>query len=316
MILFIKTKLQYLYKYKKYIFLLGLFIILFFSLRFPWGSLFKKIIKDVQKNQNFASQIYFENASFKFFPPRIELENVSIYLDNKSFTLDKLSLSLLFSKWLAFTPAWHVKIQKSQSFLYIDFWNHTSKANPEQHVVSYTIKAISPFIDLSLLQDLFPNVKLSGQARLNINFKGNLDLPADIRANIQAQGQNIQLYNTEFQSSLGPMQIPSTRWTSMQLKAHIKDGELLFKTFHLGKSPDSLIVRLKGSSSLKKTYKSIFLNSYNFKIQIDVDKRKPIKLFKVFFADYVQDKQAFVRYQLRMIGKGRDVPHTENLKEF
>lgn len=314
----VKKSLGLLWKQKKVLILLVLLTVLFFSVRFPWNTLLEKTVKKIQKQSASKLRTDFESLSFNFFPPGVEVQNLSVYYKRKNLFLDRIQFSILLNKWLAFKRAWRLKLTKGNSFLYLDFWKKekASEDNPEVSFINYFINSHSPSLDLELVNSFFPDIKAEGKAKLRFDYEGHLERMEQSKAFLSLAIQGVRLSQTEIQTHLGPLNLPPISWKEGEILMNLKEGELIFQKLRLGSPSDDFIVQVKGSGSLIYSYGSVRLNSYDLQLQMDVDKTFPVNLLDLMFAGYKEDKGSFFRYRLRVIGQGQQVPNMEQLEEF
>ena len=315
---FLKVILAFLWTQKKRIFLVLFLTAFLFALRFPWNALLEKTVKNLQKQSPSGLQADFDKLYFKIFPPGVEFSDLSLSYKKKVFLLDRLQVSIPFQKWLAFKKALHFKGIKGTSSAHLDFWQKKkiSKENPDEVFNIYFVKAHSPSLELEDIKALFPKLKMSGKVKIRWDYEGNPERIEEAKASILLEGQNIQLLQTVLKTHLGSVSFPPINWKEGTISAYLKEGELVLKKFQLGSAVDDFIVQLKGTAALKYAYGFFQAKSYDLKLQIDLDKKTPMKLLNLMFAGYKEDKGNFFRYKLRLKGQGRQVPDMEKINSF
>ena len=315
---FLKKILVFLWKQKKLLVFILFLIVLFFALRFPWNTLLEKTIKNVQKQYPSGFQADFDKLYFTFFPPGLGFSNVSLAYKKRALLLDRLQVSILFQKWLAFKKAWRFQAVRGDSFFYLDFWQKkkSSQENPEITLTNYFLKAFSPSLDLEVVKTLFSHLKMSGNVNFRFDYQGFPERIEESKASLILKGKDIQLLQTNIRTHLGSLSFPPINWKEGEISFYLKEGELVLKKFHLGSPSDDFIVQIKGSAALKYSYGSVQVESYDLKMQIDLNKQNPMKLLNLMFAGYKEDKGSFFRYKARLKGQGRQVPDMEKISTF
>ena len=314
----IKKIIGFLWRQKKLLFFILFLTALFFALRFPWNTLLEKTVKNIQKQSPSGFQTDFDRLYFNFFPPGVEFSDLSLSYKRKALLLDRFQISILFWKWLAFKKAWRFQALKGDSSFYLDFWKKKkrSKENPDKAFTIYFLKLVSASLELEDLRTLFPDMKMSGKAKVRFDYEGSPERIQESKASMLLEGEKIQLLQTELKTHLGSLNLPPISWEEGEVFAHLKEGELILKKFHLGSPSDDFIVQVKGSAALKYSYGSVQVESYDLKMQMDLDKKIPMKLLNLMFAGYKEDKGSFFRYRLRLRGQGKKVPDMEKISEF
>ena len=303
------------WKQRKWLFVFLLLTAGIFFFRFPWSHLLEKTVRDFQKKHPSLLKADFDNL--ELFPVGIRLENLRLNYKRQFLALNSVDISMALSQWLAFKKAWKIKVIHEDSHLVILFWKKkkTLKDNPVPLFV-YFIKGRSSSFNLKILSTLFPEVKMGGQAQAYFNYEGSKDRIEEAVADFSLKGQNIHLSQTELKTPMGPLSLPPLQWAGADIISHLKEGELVFKSFRLGEPSDKLIVRMKGSGALAFSYGRWRLNAYDIQLQMDVDKNFKMSLLDLMFAGYKEDKGDFNRYLLRLTGKASQVPQMEKLTEF
>ncbi len=314
----LKKLIAFVWRQKAKLILVFVFAVLFFFIRFPWNDLLEKKAKDFQKKIPSTLQTDFENIHLKLIPPGLEFEDLFIHYKGKSLTFPSIGIFPAFKEWLTLKPAWRVKAHHKNSSLSFVVWKKKKplkEGPPDSSIDIYFIKGNAPFWELEVLNNLF-KVKMSGLARAFFDYKGSLKKFEEVIAFLNLKGTNVQLSGTEFKTALGPLNFPPMKWKEIEIASHLKEGELVFKTFRLGAVGDDFIVRLKGSGALLFSYGKVRLNSYDIQLQMDVDKALSIGILDLMFANFKEDKGSFYRYSLRLRGQGHRVPNMEKLPEF
>ena len=72
---------------------------------------------------------------------------------------------------------------------------------------------------------------------------------------------------------------------------------------------------MRGTTSLSLSYGKLRLNSYNIQLQMDVNKDFKMSLLNLMFVGYKEDKGDFDRYQLRLLGRGNQLPYDRKAPE-
>ena len=314
----LKKLLSFIWKQRKLFILFFALTFLFFFLRFPWSHLLEKTVKDFQKEFPSSFQTDFDRIQLKFFPPGVEFDNLFFNYKGRGLFLKSFRISTALSQWLAFKRAWRIEVVQENLSLSVVFWKKEKTLGEEPSespIVIYFIKGYSPFLDLKVLNDLFPNMKMSGRIQTRFDYEGHLERIQEATAFFNLEGENIHLSKTEISTPLGPLGFPPIRWGKVEVVSHLKEGEVVFKIFRLGSPSDDFIIQMKGSGSVFFSYGTIRLNSYNIQLQIDVNKDFKMNILDLIFAGYKEDKGGFYRYSLRMTGQGNQVPHMEKLSE-
>ena len=315
----LKKILSFIWKQRKLLILFVALTVLFFFLRFPWNHLLEKTVKDFQKEFPSSFQTDFDSLRIKLFPPGVEFDNLFLNYKGRGLLLKSFRISMALSQWLAFKRAWRIEALQDNSSLSVVFWKKEKTFREgalETPIVIYFVKGYSPFLELKALNDLFPNMKMSGRLQTRFDYEGHLERGQEATAFFSLKGENVHLSKTEISTPLGPLSFPPIRWKKTEFVSHLKDGEVVFKTFRLGSPSDEFIIQMKGSVSVFFSYGTIRLNSYDIQLQIDVDKTFKMNILDLIFAGYKEDKGGFYRYILRITGEGNQVPHMEKLSEF
>lgn len=314
----IKVFFSFLWKIRKVSFLIFFLTALFFSLRFPWNHFLEKMVRNIQKQSPNSFQMDFDKVRFLFLPPGVKFENLFFNYTNKRMSIQSVEVSLPFSYWLAFKKALRIQMFQNESSLSLIFWKKESNVKEESlsPLDIYSIKGSSPSLDLKILNPLFPNMDMSGKIQLIFDYKGPKNQIEKALAEFYLSGSNVNLSKTELSTPMGPLNLPSILWGTVEVDFYLKEGELVLKSFRLGSPSDKLIVEMKGSSALSISYGRVRLNSYDLQLKIDADKSFPMNLLDLMFAGYKEDKGSFYRYILRMTGRGNQVPQMEKLTEF
>ena len=306
-------------KHRRSLILITVMTVLFFSLRFPWNNLIEKTVRDFQKTYSSSFQTDFDKLHLKFFPPGVQFKNPSLSYKKKKIFLDSLEVSIALTKWLAFKKALQFKAIKEISYLSVEFWKKEkilTDDSADRSAIIYFVKGYSPLLELQILNNLFPDMKMSGAVKTHFNYEGSLNRVQEAKASFNLKGENIRLSQTEIHTPLGPLSFPPIYWKQGEVVSLLKDGELIFKTLHLGSPSDDFIIQMKGSGAIFFSYGKIHLNSYDIQLQIDADKDLQMSLLDLMFSGYKEDKGDFYRYRLRLTGQGNQVPHMEKLSEF
>ena len=316
---FLKKIFSFFWKFKKTLFFIIFLTVVFFVIRFPWNHLLENLAKNFQNKSPSALHTDFDRLELKIFPPGVELKNFFLKYKQKNLNLDSLRISMDLGQWLAFKKAWKVTASKEGSFLDLRFWKKEKalKEDPSSEPIKiYFIKASSYSLNLKLLNELFPNMKWSGRASAHFDYEGSIKKQENIKALLNLKAENVQISKTQLNTPLGPLNLPPVFWRKAEIALQVKDGEIIFKTLQLGSASDSFIVKMKGSSSFLFSYGRLRLNSYNFQLQMDLDKDFPSGLLDLMFANYKEDKGGFYRYKLRLTGQGNQIPDMEKLEKF
>jgi len=314
----LKKIFSLLFKNKVYLFLILSFTAFFFILRFPLNEWLEKNIKDLQKESPLTREISFNDLKAKWLPPGLLFQDVSFVYKGKTSRLDSALVSISLKDWIAFKKGFNVQLRYGRSKLFFNF--KTKPAPAEEELVDelerkiYFLRGSSSLIDLKDLSFLYPN--MSGDLKIQFFYQGSFQDVAGMTGELNLTGENISFSELKLNTLLGPLNLPSIKWTKLEIELEIKEGELIFKTVELGGEKDDLKVKMRGSGAFRSVRRAVRLSSYNIELQIDIDKKIPFGFLDLMFASYKEDKGDFYRYSVRMIGQGSQVPKMEKLESF
>lgn len=319
----LKKIFSLLFKNKAYLFLILSLTAFFFILRFPLNEWLEKSIKDLQKESPLTREISFNDLKAKWLPPGLLFQDVSFVYKGKTSRLDSALVSISLKDWIAFKKGFNVQLRHGRSKL---FFNFKTKPVPAEEELAaepgreiYLLRGSSSLIDLKDLSFLYPN--MSGDLKIQFFYQGSFQdvVGQDVvgmTGELNLTGENISFSELKLNTLLGPLNLPSIKWTNSETELEVKEGELIFKTVELGGEKDDLKVKMGGSGAFSSVRRAVRLSSYNIELQIDIDKKIPFGFLDLMFASYKEDKGDFYRYSVRMIGQGSQVPKMEKLESF
>ena len=307
-----KILLKGLWRLKKIVSLCMALVLLIFIIRFPWNHFIEKIARKLQQKASTSVQFDFDKIKVHPIPPGIEFKDFVFYHKQKALTFDSLTVLVDLGRWLSFRKALRLEILKKESLLSLVFWKKQKTLEEGLSVDLFFIKGYSPSLSLEVFNSFLPETKISGSLNLRFDYEGHPDRVSTSKAMLKVKGQDIALTQIELKTPIGPLSLPSISWKKASADFSLKEGELIFNEVLLGGPSDQVIVRMKGSGSLK----NFRLKAYDIQLQIDLDKNFKMSLLDLMFAGFKEDKGDFYRYSLRITGQGSEPPDMEKLLEF
>ena len=311
----LKKILSALWRYKKYFVSLMLVAVLFWSLRFPWNQFLTVMLRE--QISSVRQDIDFADLRLKIFPPGLQLDKVSFVQNRKKIEMDSLAVYLDLSQWLALKKAFEIEVQKDQSRVLVNFYKKSIPESEDSEAKDlYFVKAHSDRFQLESLSSVLKNNPLKGDLSFRSSFQGDPSDTNNIKASLKLESGGIELSPYQWDSTLGPVRLPSMEWKKLELDAEIKEGELILNKIELGTPGDKMQIKARGTGAFKWAYGRFRLSSYNIELQIDLKKDFSFSFLDLMFIAHKQEKADFYRYQLRLIGEGNQVPTMEKLESF
>lgn len=305
-------------KYKKWIFLTLLLTFIIFILRFPWNKTVQKIASHFQTVLPISGDP--ENIKLLFFPPGIAFYKHSI--DNPSFLsqyeMDAIKVLPAFSKLLALDPGVKVSVEKEKSSIAFTLWLKNKKIK-EEEIKEIHIKGSSPEINLSLINTPENSLKASGKTTFRFELTLQENNLQKTKGSLSLTGTGIEIKNGLITTNLGPINLPDLKWSKVNLKTEMKEGELVIERLELGTNQDPLFIQMRGNMELNARGRRIQPSYYDFQTKIEVDanlKSNLITTIDLFLADTKTSIENGVRYLARIKGSGHKPPDIEKLLDF
>lgn len=305
--------------HKRKVFLFWSLCSIFFILIFPWSQMTEKLVKNAQKDMPFKVQ--FSNLKLKWIPPSVELQDFALdkKILNNDFELDHLSVSIVFTDWLALKPTWKIQMKEGDSSLVVTVLKQAIQKEDqpeEQPEDQWNIESNSSFISLSLLKSFFPDLNLLGQISYDLKFKGSISDVANSAGVLNVKGSNVQSFATQLKTNLGNLSLPFIKWSDVKISLQLKESGIIID-MSLGSQSDKLYIRLRGNVGLKIGYgNSVGIDNYDLQTQIEVSPDEPISLLDLFLSKVKTTTKDAIIYKARIRGNSYGIPKVEPLQEF
>ena len=310
-----KTIWNFIKKYKKNILTVLLITILITIFRFPGSEIVNKLAREV--TQSLPFQMDFQKTQIDLIPPRLSFNNTSFYHSTLSepFDLDKVSIALALSRWLAFNQGWKISFKKESSelSLLIAFKNKTRDKVKKKLLNLY---GQSSFFSLSLLRPFFPYLQISGVTNFSFELEGPIKNLITGKGMFQLQGKQVESKATQINSAMGPLNLPHIKWKNIDIEFQLKDNQILIKKFLLGTKSHPLFVNLRGYLELNLYRNRLRIENYDIQTLIEVSKDFQLPLLDLMLLKTKEQTLRGVKYTARITGNPSKAPNIEKLSEF
>jgi len=308
---YIKKFLQY----KKQFILFLIFVSVFFMIRFPWSETIEQIIR--QSQQELSLNMEFQKFELKFLPPKMVFYEMSFTHNSltEPWIFDTVEVSLVWSQWLALKKAWAIKAVKESSVFDFSFWQ-TSKKLDSTKIPYLFLNGKAFDVDLSFFEILSPRIKMDGDLSLKWQYEGSSKHFKQAKARLELKASQIKWLKSQIETNMGPLDLPSLKWSQAQATILLKNGDLLIESLVFGNKNDDLYLQLRGNGELLYNYGRWQLGSYDVQVKIEVSKNLSLSLLDLMLSGSREEENLKYIYTARITGQGPKPPNIEKLSEF
>ena len=314
----ITTPLIYVFRHQKKVILAAIVAMFVFAvLLFPYDDLADKVTDLISKSSQNQVFLQFDELGLGFFPPALKLSKVVLEAQFLPGTLKAShgTLAPSIAGLLAFKPGFSVSIEdvmKGDVHLTYRAGKKINDSTQLQKVdltlSKIDLKSLAQFASLPLI----PNGQLS--ADFNADFDTNFAEQPE--ADLQLQIGKFSLPASTIATVLGPLGLPATALSKIQLKGSLKGGELVIDDGVLGTPGETINGRFKGRIAMRLVRYGSQLQpefgGYEFKVDLNLDRtsEKNLALFLSFIDKYKTITGTGSRYALKISAPNMQVPPT------